>query len=206
MERTTVVIEADDSILQAGIAGQLRPYPQVRVVDPSDRATAAVVLVVTDRVTEHILRLLRSGRRQGSGLVLVVSDIDDIDFTAVVEAGVIGLVRRREATPDRLVTVIRSTAAGEGAVPADLLGLLLTQYRQERSCRQAVQTLPASGLRDREVQVLRLIAEGKDTAQIAAQLSYSQRTVKNVIHDVTSRLHLQNRTHAVAYALREGLL
>ena len=51
-----------------------------------------------------------------------------------------------------------------------------------------------------------LVADGFDTAQIAAKLSYSQRTVKNVLHDVTSRLHLNNRSHAVAYALRQGLI
>jgi DNA-binding NarL/FixJ family response regulator len=54
--------------------------------------------------------------------------------------------------------------------------------------------------------VLRLVAEGFDTAHIAMQLSYSERTVKNVLHDLTTRLQLRNRSHAVAYALREGLI
>ena len=53
---------------------------------------------------------------------------------------------------------------------------------------------------------LRLVADGKDTQEIARELSYSERTVKNVLHDVTSRLQLKNRTHAVAYALRQGLI
>ncbi|WP_390624121.1 response regulator transcription factor [Fodinicola feengrottensis] len=63
-----------------------------------------------------------------------------------------------------------------------------------------------SGLAEREVQVLRLVADGFDTEEIAQKLSYSQRTVKNVLHDVTSRLHLRNRSHAVAYALKHGLI
>ena len=61
-------------------------------------------------------------------------------------------------------------------------------------------------LADREVEVLRLVADGFDTAEIATRLSYSQRTVKTVLHDVTTRLQLRNRSHAVAYALREGLI
>jgi len=61
-------------------------------------------------------------------------------------------------------------------------------------------------LADREVEVLRLVAEGLDTAEIASRLSYSQRTIKTVLHDVTTRLQLRNRSHAVAYALREGLI
>ena len=52
----------------------------------------------------------------------------------------------------------------------------------------------------------RLLAEGFDTAEVGERLFYSERTVKNIIHDVTSRLELRNRTHAVAYAIREGLI
>ena len=63
-----------------------------------------------------------------------------------------------------------------------------------------------SGLTEREIEVLRLVAEGLDTAEIADKLAYSERTIKNVIHDITSRLCLRNRTHAVAWAVREGLI
>jgi DNA-binding NarL/FixJ family response regulator len=66
--------------------------------------------------------------------------------------------------------------------------------------------LTFAGLTDRETKVLRLVADGFDTAEIATNLAYSERTVKNVIHDVTARLQLRNRSHAVAYALRAGLI
>jgi DNA-binding CsgD family transcriptional regulator len=54
--------------------------------------------------------------------------------------------------------------------------------------------------------VLRLVADGYDTAEIARKLAYSERTVKNVLHNITARLHLRNRPHAVAYALRQGFI
>jgi DNA-binding NarL/FixJ family response regulator len=63
-----------------------------------------------------------------------------------------------------------------------------------------------TGLAQRELEILRLIADGMDTAEIATTLSYSERTVKNVLHDVTSRLQLRNRSHAVAYALKQGMI
>jgi len=66
--------------------------------------------------------------------------------------------------------------------------------------------LTFSGLSERELEVLRLVADGCDTAEIARRLCYSDRTVKNIIHDVVTRLQLRNRSHAVAYALREGLI
>jgi DNA-binding CsgD family transcriptional regulator len=58
----------------------------------------------------------------------------------------------------------------------------------------------------REIEILRLVAEGLDTAEIAVKLAYSERTVKNALHDVTTRLQLRNRSHAVAYALKQGLI
>ena len=66
--------------------------------------------------------------------------------------------------------------------------------------------LTFAGLTEREVGVLRLLAEGLDTAEVGRRLFFSERTVKNVIHDITSRLDLRNRTHAVAYAIRQGLI
>jgi DNA-binding NarL/FixJ family response regulator len=61
-------------------------------------------------------------------------------------------------------------------------------------------------LAQREVDVLRLLAEGLDTVEIANKLSYSERLIKSVIQTVVKRLELRNRTHAVAYAIRVGIL
>lgn len=63
-----------------------------------------------------------------------------------------------------------------------------------------------SGLTERETEVFRMVAEGMDTGEIAHALSYSERTVKNIVHGVTTRLQLRNRSHAVAYVVREGLI
>ena len=206
MERIAVYVHADDPISQAGVASQLRPRPEVRVLDTAEAEQAKVALVVADKVTEPTLKVLRSLQRGGVRLVLVVAELDDTDLVAAVEAGVAGLVRRAEATPERMVSVIRSAAAGEGSVPPDLLGRLLDQVG--RLQRQVLwpRGLTFAGLAEREIEVLKLVADGLDTAEIASKLSYSQRTVKNVLHDITSRLHLRNRSHAVAYALRHGLI
>jgi DNA-binding NarL/FixJ family response regulator len=206
VERIAVYVHADDPISQAGVASQLRPRPEVRVLDTEESLDARVSLVVTDRVTERSLHVMRSLRRQNCRLVLVVAELDDSDLVAAVEVGIAGLVRRTEATPDRLVSVIRSAAAGEAAVPPDLLHRLLEQVGRLQRQVLSPRGLTFSGLADREIEVLRLVAEGLDTAEIAAKLSYSQRTIKNVLHDVTSRLQLRNRSHAVAYALKHGLI
>lgn len=63
-----------------------------------------------------------------------------------------------------------------------------------------------AGFTDRELNILRLVANGFGTAEIAVELSYSERTVKNAIHAVTERYNLRNRSHAVAYAMRVGAI
>jgi DNA-binding NarL/FixJ family response regulator len=132
--------------------------------------------------------------------------LDDKDVVIAVEAGVVGMVRRCDATPERLVAVILAAADGEGSLPPDLLGRLLDQVGSLQ--RQVLQPrgITFTGLATREIEVLRLIADGCDTSEIANRLAYSERTVKNVLHDVTTRLQLRNRSHAVAYALRQGLI
>jgi DNA-binding NarL/FixJ family response regulator len=205
-EQLTVYVHADDPILRAGLASQLRPRPEVKVIDAPEPGRTSVALVVADRVAEATLRTLRSLQRVGARLVLVVAELDDADLVAAVEAGVAGVVRRAEASPDRLINVVQAAAVGDGALPPDLLGRLLNQVGKLQRQVLWPRGLTFGGLAEREIEVLRLVADGLDTAEIAAKLSYSQRTIKNILHDITSRLHLRNRSHAVAYALRHGLI
>jgi DNA-binding NarL/FixJ family response regulator len=139
-------------------------------------------------------------------VVLLISRVDDRSLLAAAEAGVTGVVRRNDATPGNLSAAIRSAAAGEGTLPPDLLGRLLRQVGQLQRQVLSPRGLTFSGLTEREAAVLRLLADGCDTADVGRRLFYSERTVKNIIHDVTSRLELRNRSHAVAYAIREGLI
>jgi DNA-binding NarL/FixJ family response regulator len=138
--------------------------------------------------------------------VLVARVIDDSTLVAAAEVGVGGLLRRGDTTPESLARALLRVAAGEGEVPPDLLGRLLGQVGRLQRQVLAPRGLAFSGLSDREAEVLKLVASGHDTAEIAGRLSYSQRTVKNILHDVTTRLQLRNRSHAVAYAVREGLI
>jgi DNA-binding NarL/FixJ family response regulator len=207
MERIPVYVYAGDPISQAGVASGLRPRPELLVVGESELDSAKVAVVVTDTLDDETVRVLLALQRGGRPrVVLVATEIEDKDLVKAVETGVSGLVRRAEATPERLVQAIISASAGEGTVPPDLLGRLLDQVGRLQRQVLAPRGLTFTGLASREIEVLRLVAEGYDTAEIARKLAYSERTVKNVLHDVTSRLQLRNRSHAVAYALRQGLI
>ena len=138
--------------------------------------------------------------------MLVIATVDDAALVTAAEAGVVGILRRGDATPEAIVRVIGKAAAGAGEVPADLLGRLLEQVGRLQRQVLSPRGLTFAGLTPRETEVVRLVADGLDTSEIALRMSYSERTVKNVLHDLTTRLQLRNRTHAVAYAVREGLI
>ncbi|MFD8960579.1 response regulator transcription factor, partial [Streptomyces anulatus] len=138
--------------------------------------------------------------------VLVTTDIDEQKLVSAAECGVAGVIRRSESTPDHLVQVIGTVARGEGHLPSDLLGRLLEEVGRLQGQVLGPRGLHFTGLAAREVDVLRLVAEGYDTADIATKLAYSERTIKNVLHSVMTRLQLRNRSHAVAYAMRQGLI
>jgi DNA-binding NarL/FixJ family response regulator len=206
--RIRVQVLAADPVSEAGVASQLRFRHELEVV-PSNGSDQQpdVVVVVADQVDEDRLRTVRAVRRAGrSRVVLVASELDGRSVLAAVEAGASGIVRRREATPDRLSAALRAAANGDGTLPPDLLGRLLQQVGEPRHSHGMVRGLTFGGLTQRELRVLQLLADGFSTSEIARELAYSERTIKNAIHDLTSRLNLRNRSHAVAFALRQGLI
>ncbi|HEX3816451.1 MAG TPA: response regulator transcription factor [Mycobacteriales bacterium] len=212
MSTIRVAVHAADPILRAGTVASLSAAHDVVVLsaDPSTPAgggTGAafdVAVVVADSLNEHTSDALRSVQRSGGHrVVLVVESLDGRAVLAAVESGAGALIRRTEATSERLIHAVRRVAAGEGVLPADVLGRLL----QRGQCTETANgRLTFGGLTERELAVLRLVADGYSTAEIAGQLTYSERTIKNALHDLAMRFQLRNRTHAVAFAVREGLI
>src|SRR4051812_12717921 len=206
-ERIPTYVYAGDPISQVGVVSQLRSRLEVLIVEEKDIHRARVAVIVTDIVDDTALRVLRAVQRGGvPRTVLVAATLDDAAVVAAAEAGASGLLRRVDATPEGLARVVVRVAAGDGEVPSDLLARLLGQLGKLQRQVLAPRGLTFTGLSERETQVLRLVADGHDTGEIARMLCYSERTVKNVLHDITTRLQLRNRSHAVAYALREGLI
>ncbi len=205
--RVPVYACSADPISRSGVESQLRFEPDLRVVhdDQLDDAVVAVVAAETpDTVTLDLVADLR--RRGLDKIILVVAMLNDSDLVAVIEAGVCALIRRPEVTPAKLADLVKRAAVGEAELPPDLLRRLFQQVSHVQNTVLTPRGLRMAGLSARETAILKLVAEGLDTDEIAQQLSYSSRTVKNVLHGVTTRYQLRNRSHAVAYALREGLI
>ncbi len=134
-------------------------------------------------------------------LVLSASN-QDADVMDAIMAGACGYLLKDSSIHD-LVTGIRAAAQGESLISPAIASKVLGRLRATGPAARE-ETAP-SGLSDREIQVLRLIASGNDNAQIAAELHISPKTVKNHISNILMKLQIENRIQAAVFAVRSGL-
>jgi DNA-binding NarL/FixJ family response regulator len=134
----------------------------------------------------------------GASVLVCSSDTAQDAVVRAIRSGATGYLRKDELAPQALAAAVRAAASGSGVLAGDLLASLVPDGAAPRPV--------AAQLTDREQQVLSLIAAGHPTREVALELCYSERTVKNVLHDVVTKLNARSRSQAVAFAVREGLI
>jgi len=207
MEKVRAIVQAPDPVSLAGIAGLLGSSPGIEVLAAEEVSGADVMVLCCERLAPSVLTVLRrSAGTTGLPVVLVIDGIDESELLTAVENRVVAIIPRRAVTVSRLAEAVVTAAGGGGVMPPNLVGELLKHIEYLQREVLTPNGLNPFGLSSREVDVVRLMADGWDTTEIASKLRYSERTVKNVIHGVTTRLNLRNRSHAVAYALRSGMI
>jgi DNA-binding NarL/FixJ family response regulator len=203
----------------AGAKAQLVNQPAIELVGPADLDRARVALVVAEAADETVARVVRAIQRDGiSRIVLVAAHFDEAGVVTATAAGVTSFLRRVDATSVRLTECIREVDESGCCLPEGLLKkAAVAQARIEsqpapvidltdRGKDGGVSTLTERQLAARETEVLRLVADGYDTTDIAEQLAYSESTIKGVLAKIMTRLEARNRCHAVAIVVREGLI
>jgi DNA-binding NarL/FixJ family response regulator len=135
-------------------------------------------------------------------LVVSISDEDDTVVDAVA-AGACGYVVK-DSPPEQFATAVRSAYAGTAPISPKIAALLLERLRAHERERAQLD-LPTS-LSERELEVLRLLGEGKDNPSIAAELFLSTSTVKSHISNILAKLQIENRIQAAVYASKKGLI
>jgi DNA-binding NarL/FixJ family response regulator len=204
MEHIRVTVVASDPLLAAGARSALDSCPEIEVTEPGDDASVAVAIV--EEVDHRALDVVHAARQQPTRpeVVLVASELEPTEALHAIAAGAHGLLRRSEADEDRLARTVFTVAAGDCSVPPDMLDSMVEDPVEDEGPGDAGRN--RLGLDDRETRVLALLAEGRETEEIARELNYSPRTVTTIVHDILHRFRLRNRAHAVAYALKAGLL
>ena len=144
------------------------------------------------------IEAIKAENREARILVLTSFAEDEMVFTAV-KAGALGYLLK-DASPDELLTAVRNVNRGEPAMNSIIANKLMREIRRESDLPPTEEPLTV-----REVEVLKLVAQGKSNQEIAETLVISERTVRTHVSNILSKLHLANRTQAALYALREGL-
>jgi DNA-binding NarL/FixJ family response regulator len=202
-------------IYRQGLIGCLGAIPEVTRIDAAgsvddawrDAALTSADVVVVDTACDGGLAFVRAVcERTGARVIVCSSRSDESDLLAAVHAGAVGFLSKDTLTPETLVAAVRAAANGAGVMAPELLGTLLRGI--SRVSREVLEPrgLSLSRLTTREQEVLRLVAEGHATREVATRLSYSERTIKNVMHDIGTKLNARTRSQAVAEAVREGLI
>jgi DNA-binding NarL/FixJ family response regulator len=199
----TVWIDDSHAIVRRGMAACLQ---QADFIVRGESATLAPVpevagldVLVFEYAGTTLRRAVRLAEGKPTRLVATVRDVSEQSVRELVDAGVGAVLPHSTLTPDTLIASLRAVVAGTVTLPGDMLARLLLYVTQTSH-------LGPGGLNVREKSVLRLLADGLDTRGIAEDLCFSERTVKNVVHDVLTKLNCRTRAQAVAVATREGVI
>ena len=181
--------------LLTGESASLTPRPDLARTD-------ILVFELDETGLGEAIRLTAESGKNGSGtrLITISPRPDDELLVEAVQAGVAGALIRGDITPASLLHCLRAVAGGNGSLPAAVLPNLVGGGRGGRRGGSA------EGLTGRELNVLKLLSQGENTRQIAEDLCYSEKTVKNIVHDLLIRMNCRNRAQVVALATRRGLI
>ncbi len=134
-------------------------------------------------------------------IILTTFDYDEYVFDGI-KAGARGYMLKDILATD-LLESIRKVYAGESIVQASIATRLIAEFSQRRT---APSGHPYDALSQRELEVLRLLADGMNNKTIATQLALTEGTVKNYVSTILDKLHAANRTHATTIARKQGLI
>ncbi|MET8942594.1 response regulator transcription factor [Streptomyces sp. NPDC004542] len=204
MKSVRVAVHAADPLTHAGLRACLGREPRLTLSPIAEAETVVVAVRAVDNAALDLLSALSAPA--WARFVLVADSGWYADPAAVADRRVRAVLWRAEADDAALVRAVRAVVQGQACLPPLLQGRLMDQLQHLQREVLGPRGLTASGLSQREIEVLRLVSEGMTLSEIAAMLSYSERTIKNILSAVQIRLGMRNRVHTVAHAIRAGLI
>ena len=228
---TRVLIVDDQSLIREGLAIILDTQPDLQVVGQAANGREAVklagqlnpdVILMDIRMPQmdgiKATRQMLESHPEVKVLILTTYNEDDLVFDGF-RAGAIGYLLK-DITRRSLAAAVRGAARGEAQIDPAIASQVLAEFQRMAHALQrmapsttrvtaddaATELTPMETLTPREETILQLLTEGLTNAGIAARLSLSEGTVKNYVSEILSKLHANDRTHAVVLAIKRGLL
>jgi NarL family two-component system response regulator LiaR len=212
-EIITVLIVDDHAVVRGGIRGFLEAQPDLQVLGEAASGAEGVKLAA-ETVPDVVLMDLDMPEMDGveatrrirdasprTQVVVLTSFHDDAHVFPAVKAGALSY-QLKDIGPEELAETVRRAARGEAVLNPQVAARLVRELAGAR----APQANPLGELSGRELEVLRLIAEGLSNAEIAGRLVLSEKTVKGHVSNILGKLQLADRTQAAVLAWRQGMI
>lgn len=206
-----VLIVDDHAIVRRGLAAVLELAADIQLVGEAENGLQAIELdrqlgpdvILMDLMMPGMdgITCIREIKAQSPGArILVLTNFagEDMVFPAI-KAGAMGY-QLKDTSPDALVMAIRQVARGESALHPLIARKVLDELKTDSHHRPTQDPLTP-----RELEILRLIAQGQENSEIAGRLVISEATVRTHVSNILAKLHLASRTQAALYALKEGI-
>ena len=209
----TVLLVDDHAVVRQGVSAFFGAQADLEVVGEAGSGSEAVRLA-TEKAPDVVLMDLMMPGMDGdeatrrlkqvsprSQVIVLTSYHDDEHIFPAIRAGALSYLLK-DAGPDELADAVRKAARGEAVLHPRVAARVV----QELSGARAAEVNPFTELTERELEVLRLLAEALSNAEIAERLVISEKTVKSHVSNILGKLHLADRTQAAVYAWREGVV
>lgn len=213
-EPISVLIIDDHQLVRKGVREFLETQSDIMVVGEAGTGDEAVFLAEQHVPDVILMDLVMPGGVDGveatrrvkkvsprTQVVVLTSYHEDEHIFPAIRAGALSYVLKDIGSTE-LADVVRKAAKGEAVINPRVAARLVQEVRGSRD----VSPNPFTELTEREIEVLRLIADGLSNAMIAEQLVISEKTVKGHVSNILGKLHLADRTQAAVYAWREGIV
>ncbi|ARQ70397.1 response regulator [Streptomyces marincola] len=216
-EPIRVLVVDDHELFRRGLEIVLEQEEDICVVGEAGDGAEAVEKAA-DLLPDIVLMDVRMPRRGGIEactsikevapsariIMLTISD-EEADLYEAIKAGATGYLLK-EISTDEVTAAIRAVADGQSQISPSMAAKLLTEFKALVQRTDERRLVPAPRLTDRELEVLKLVAMGKNNRDIAKDLFISENTVKNHVRNILEKLQLHSRMEAVVYAMREKIL
>ena len=213
-EKITLMLVDDHHVVRMGLKAYFATLPDIQVVAEAASGQEALDLAARHAPDVVLMDLIMPGMdgveatrlvkktSPRTQVIVLTSPHDDEHIFPAIRAGALSYLLK-DVDPDELAEAVRKAQRGEAVLNPRVAARLVKELQGVRDSDSAN---PFTELSERELEVLRLIADGRSNQEIAGTLVISEKTVKSHVGNILSKLHLADRTQAAVYAWREGIV